>query len=263
MVGVKTFSAQDDFHFIYSVFQLFLLIIISLFYTLSLYWSKLSKFRCFYLFFSKDSVILDINMTYNQLYKTKNVWGDKPNDLLFKVYNKVEAGSRFLDLGCGQGRDSLFMLREGFQVTAVDSSLKGLESIKNEVAASELPQDRISLFCEDIVDFTIKENDYTIINIFNALQFLLKTDAIELIHKSKKALRDKGYIIIAGFMVDDPSYLKMSDKKCCFFEQQELKKIFSDFQIVFYEEKKVLDKGHQGSPEPHIHSVVKKSKIMF
>ncbi len=196
-------------------------------------------------------------MSYDQLYKTKNVWGDKPNDLLFKIYNKVDVGSKFLDLGCGQGRDSLFMLRAGFQVTAVDNSLKGIENIKKEIAVDDLFENKLKLFCENIASFTIEENSYAIINIFNSLQFLLKTEAIELIYKSKKSLQKHGYIIISGFMINDSFYLKAGNEKRCFFKKQELKEIFSDFKIVFYEEKDILDKGHPGSPEPHIHSVAK------
>lgn len=52
-------------------------------------------------------------MNYNKIYKNNsNVWGSKPNELLQKIYSQVDAGSEFLDLGCGQGRDSLFMFKE-------------------------------------------------------------------------------------------------------------------------------------------------------
>lgn len=39
-----------------------------------------------------------------------------------RFLNKLEAGSRVLDFGCGAGRDSRFFLHQGFVVEAVDGS---------------------------------------------------------------------------------------------------------------------------------------------
>ncbi|MDD5043114.1 MAG: methyltransferase domain-containing protein [Patescibacteria group bacterium] len=196
-------------------------------------------------------------MEYNQIYKNNNVWGRKPNELLKKIYNQLDTGSKFLDLGCGQGRDVLFMLREGFKVTAVDNSREGIKKIKESIRANNLPTDQINLFCDDIKNFNIQKNKYNIINAFNSLQFLPKKEALKIIERIKKNIKNKGYIIISGFTVDDPLYKKKTADKSCFFEPQELKNIFSDFNIIFYEEKSTTDEGHPGNPEPHTHDVVK------
>lgn len=196
-------------------------------------------------------------MRYNQIYKNNNVWGNKPNELLQRIYEQLGADSEFLDLGCGQGRDALFMLQKGFKVTAVDSSQEGIKKIKEFVRASNLPLPNISLFYEDIQTFNVAKGKYTIINAFNSLQFLSKKEALKLIDKIKKNIKNKGYIIISSFTVDDPLYKKTVSNSRCFFEPRELKKIFSKFSILFYDEKEMLDKGHSGSPAPHKHSVVK------
>ena len=98
---------------------------------------------------------------------------------------------------------------------------------------------------------------YTIINAFNSLQFLSKKETLHLIDRIKKGVKRKGYIIIAGFSVDDPLYKKTIVKNRCFFDLQELKKIFSNFNIIFYKEAIIKDKGHPGNPKPHTHGVVK------
>lgn len=197
-------------------------------------------------------------MKYNQIYKNnENVWGSKPNELLQKIYGLVDVGLEFLDLGCGQGRDALFMLQNGFKVTAVDNSKEGIKKIREFVRTNNYPLSNINLFCEDIRTFDIEEDKYAVINAYNSLQFLPKKDALELIHKIKNAIKNKGYITISGFTVEDALYQKTSNDNHCFFEPQELKKIFSDFGIILYEEKTITDKGHQGKPEPHTHSVVK------
>jgi cyclopropane fatty-acyl-phospholipid synthase-like methyltransferase len=42
---------------------------------------------------------------------------------------KKEGKKEILELGCGQGRDTIFFLQNGFQVYALDYSEKGLEAI--------------------------------------------------------------------------------------------------------------------------------------
>ncbi len=59
--------------------------------------------------------LINLNMSYNNLYQQdKNVWEQNPNKLLKLIWQKVKPGV-FLDLGSGQGRDALFMARQGFR----------------------------------------------------------------------------------------------------------------------------------------------------
>lgn len=196
-------------------------------------------------------------MGYNQIYQNNNIWGKQPNELLQKIYNQLNAGANFLDLGCGQGRDSLFMLQKGFKVDAVDNVQEGINKIQNFIQINSLPVDNINLFYSDIRNFNIAKNKYDIINAFNSLQFLPKKTALKIIEDIKYNIKNNGYVIISGFTVDDPLYKKINNDKRCFFESQELRKIFSDFNIIKYKEDIIKDKGHPGSPEPHQHGVVK------
>ncbi len=198
-----------------------------------------------------------LSMKYNQIYKNNNVWGEQPNELLQRIYSQLNISANFLDLGCGQGRDSLFMLKNGFKVDAIDNSREGINKIKEFVQSNNLPVANINLFCSDIRNFNILKNKYDIINAFNSLQFLPKKEALKIIINIKSDIKNNGYIIISGFTTDDPLYKKMNNGKRCFFELQELKNIFFDFHIIEYKEKIIEDKGHPGSPEPHQHGVVK------
>ena len=196
-------------------------------------------------------------MTYEQIYKQRTVWGSTPNELLLKIIDDLPAGSEFLDLGCGQGRDALYMVRQGFTVTAVDNSKEAIEQIEEYVEANNVSQKKIRLFCEDISTFKIQKNVFTIINAYNSLQFIPKIKSLDVIGRMKRSIQDEGFIIISAFTVKDPLYKKMGNDLRCFFEQDELKTMFSDFRILFYEEGTKEDKGHPGSPLPHTHDIVK------
>jgi tellurite methyltransferase len=178
-------------------------------------------------------------MNYNQIYKSENVWGENPNELLQSVFSQVPLGSEFLDLGCGQGRDVLFMLQNGFQVTGIDNAEEGLHKIEGVLKEDSKFQNSLKLLCADITTYEIKSDTYSIINAYNSLQFLPKNKAIEVIKNIKNALKKDGLAIISGFTTNDILYKKENENTRCFFNSQELRGLFSDCEIILYEEKEI------------------------
>jgi tellurite methyltransferase len=55
------------------------------------------------------------------------VWGREPSAFALRVKGFLRPGARVLDLGCGEGRDSVFFASLGCDVTGVDVSAAGLE----------------------------------------------------------------------------------------------------------------------------------------
>ncbi|MFA5127227.1 MAG: class I SAM-dependent methyltransferase [Patescibacteria group bacterium] len=196
-------------------------------------------------------------MSYNQIYKKRSVWGDEPNILLRQIFEKLTPKDKFLDLGCGQGRDVLFMLAKGFRVTGVDASPESINHIKNLVKINRLSTVNFELVCGDISSYIIKDDMFDIINAYNSLQFLSKKDAFRVLENIKNNIKKNGYIIISGFTIDDPLYKKIGNDKRCFFERGELKKIFSEADIILYNEEIINENGHAGNPEPHIHGITR------
>ena len=54
----------------------------------------------------------------------KNTLKIKLNDLYNKFLEYIPVGGRLLDLGCGSGRDTLYFLENGYDVTSLDGSQK-------------------------------------------------------------------------------------------------------------------------------------------
>jgi SAM-dependent methyltransferase len=53
---------------------------------------------------------------------------------------KIEGAVRILELGGGQGSDTLFVAREGFQVSVLDYSAEGIDTITNKAQSLGLSQ---------------------------------------------------------------------------------------------------------------------------
>ncbi len=64
---------------------------------------------------------------WNTRYEEKElVWSAEPNLFLPPIVDDLDAGSA-LDLACGEGRNSIWLTRRGWNVTGVDFSSAGIE----------------------------------------------------------------------------------------------------------------------------------------
>jgi 2-polyprenyl-3-methyl-5-hydroxy-6-metoxy-1,4-benzoquinol methylase len=76
---------------------------------------------------------------WNERYReSETVFGQEANRLLVETVAEFEPGSA-LDLGCGQGRNSLWLAEQGFAVTGLDLSPVAIEQARSR--ASELGLD--------------------------------------------------------------------------------------------------------------------------
>lgn len=67
---------------------------------------------------------------FEEAYSARSsVFGEVPTKCVEKVAAFLEKGSRIIDLGCGDGRDSLYLLANGFNVMAIDISPAAIKSL--------------------------------------------------------------------------------------------------------------------------------------
>ena len=92
---------------------------------------------------------------YDKYYKEVNYFGN-PYPELIKYMKQLPKGT-LIDLGAGQGRDSVPLSRMGFLVTSVDTSLVGLEQIK-------LEEPKIKILHKSFNDINVKEFDYILLD---------------------------------------------------------------------------------------------------
>lgn len=195
-------------------------------------------------------------MNYNETYlKSKNAWGNKPNEMLESIIGDIPQGSNILDLGSAQGKDSLYLASLGFNITAVEKSEIANSQFDNVIKENNIAN--IVTVCEDISSFEIESEKYFVINIQNVLHFLEKEKSLAVINSVKNALPKNGMVLISAFTTDNTSFEAKSTSIKSHFEKQELLKLFVDFEIIFYLETKLFDKGHGGHEKPHYHGMVK------
>ncbi len=79
-------------------------------------------------------------------------YGTAPNDFLREHVGDLPAGGRVLCIGEGEGRNAVFLAKQGFVVTAVDLSRVGMEKLQR-LAAQEHVQ--VTTVVANLADFAI------------------------------------------------------------------------------------------------------------
>ena len=99
---------------------------------------------------------------YDQRYDTADYyWGITPNNLCYEIMKLRPPVKplKVLDIGCGEGKDAVFMAKCGYAVTAFDVSEQGIEKAKR---LAEHNQVNVRFFKADILDYH-PEREYDVI----------------------------------------------------------------------------------------------------
>ena len=171
-----------------------------------------------------------------------------------KRYLDLLPGNEVLDLGIGQGRNSIPLVELGYNVTGVDYSTKCLEICKNNCS-------KLNLIQSDIRTFHIEKNKYDLISSRCVLHFFHKDDSYKIIKNIKENLKSNGLVYIFVFSLEDPKLIKhtnspnfevlennvlhhtLNDTYVSFFTKDEILDLFSDFKTISIAEEYCLDLG--------------------
>ena len=128
------------------------------------------------------------------------VYGKAPNQFLEENYNAIPKG-KVLSLAEGEGRNAVFLAKQGYSVTAVDASQVGLSKAKKLAEENGV---ELELIRGDLVDFDIGENKWDgIVSIFCPLPSALRKE----LHKKVVAgLKPKGVFLLEAYTPDQLKY---------------------------------------------------------
>lgn len=108
---------------------------------------------------------------YDEIYRSKGrFWGEQPTSLARRLLEILspEGSPRLLEIGCGEGRDSIFFVRNGYKVTAFDISYEGVR--KTQEWADKLNLS-IDIFQADLIEYQIQDQ-FDIIFSSGTLQYI-------------------------------------------------------------------------------------------
>lgn len=131
---------------------------------------------------------------YDKLYgDTPDALG-APTPLIVQAFAPfADRSLRVLDVGCGQGRDALFIARAGHWVTGVDLSPNGIRDLAAAAAAEGLP---VMTHVADIVTF-VPNDIFDVVLIDRTLHMLAQPDRTAVLARLLRLVTANGWVMIA------------------------------------------------------------------
>lgn len=150
--------------------------------------------------------INDDRLYWNSFYKKGNVRSE-PSKFANYILKFVKDGKKLLDLGCGNGRDSLFFASRNLQVVGIDNSEEVINMLR------EVNTKGNALFVCD--DFTMsstlyqQQYDYCYSRFtLHAINEKQQENLLKNVYNSLKVSSDSGYFFIEVRSVNDDLYEK-------------------------------------------------------
>lgn len=168
---------------------------------------------------------------------------DKPADYFTQKYgltathsevlnavNYIKSG-KVLDLGCGRGRNSLYLNLLGFDVTSVDHNPASIALINEIIEKEQLKNIRTDVY--DINQATI-EGEYDFIVSTVVMMFLNRERIPAIIENMQKSTKVGGYNLVVCAMDTEKYPCKMPFSFS--FKEGELKNYYQGWELIKYNE---------------------------
>lgn len=152
------------------------------------------------------------------------------SDVVDMVENYAVKPCKVLDLGCGQGRNSLFLADRGFDVTSYDLSPNMIESLLGIIAKEGIRNIHVEQY--DINHAEIK-GQYDLIMSTVVLMFVNRDNIPAIIKDMQNHTNTNGYNLIVSAMSTEA--YPFTDFPFTFSEG-ELQKYYQDWEIIHYNE---------------------------
>lgn len=202
---------------------------------------------------------------FDELYRrNEDYFSLEPVKLLKQCYHYLDKSGSVLDIGAGTGRNAIFLARQGFKVDAIEPSHIGADILRGIAEREGL---EININVSGFADFTPQSEPYSGILLLGLLQ-LLSWDEIGLLTQKINAWTSSNSLIfITAWTTIDPAYESKKaeletvgrnsfsnpdDTLTTFLEQNEILRLFKDFEVIHHHEGLGPWHSHSGGkPERH------------
>jgi SAM-dependent methyltransferase len=163
---------------------------------------------------------------FNNIYKTdKPGFATQPNALLMATVDQRKPG-RALDIGMGQGRNSVFLALKGWDVTGFDMSDEGIATASKNAERAGV---KLNALRENEEAFDYGTNQWDLV-LFMYEPFPITSAAY--VERLRKAMRPGGIIVIESFGEEE----EVKGRPATAIDPGRLLAAFKDFRMLHYQD---------------------------
>ena len=159
----------------------------------------------------------------------------------------AECKSPVLDLGCGGGNDTLYFIEKGKKVIACDQSMNAINNIQKNFP--EVLEAR----CFNMLDgFEFEDDSFEIVCADLCLHYFTEKDIHMILNEIRRILVPGGHLFVRvnsvkdvnhgagqGIEIENHLYRTEGGMFKRFFDEEDVRRLFSGFDILFCEEQKM------------------------
>lgn len=181
----------------------------------------------------------------------------RSDPFLEKAVTYLKNGKNLLDVGCGEGADSVYFAQKGYRVTAIDNNKIYLDRFRAFVKDHKLTT--ISIAHGDVINYQYRQNYYDVVNCLLVGCCMKRSEFERMLTALKRTVKSTGIIIMTlrnyldpeftdyvatESMIEPNTFRKREDcyKIKYYIEKNRLRDLFSDFEILYYYEGLLPDK---------------------
>ena len=154
---------------------------------------------------------------------------------------KLPPESTILDLGCGDGRNALFLLEHGMIVAAIDISQNAISKLQFKARAYG---NRIRTAVTDARNY-VPEHPFDLIIAHGILHLLPRPDWSRLIVRLKEKTKPAGFNVVAVFTDSLPPPVDLDPFMPGLFHEGELMAHYRDWNVELFQSY-ILEDEHSG-----------------
>jgi len=208
---------------------------------------------------SEEALLSAIAAGFDRAYSSqRSYFGTAPSSWLVRFLgHPADRGRRALDMGCGHGRNALYLASLGYTVTAVDVSEAAVRELESCADAEGLP---VRAVRADLQDCELGENAYDVIVAVTVLGLIERSVLAPLAARMERALRPGGLLLVEDFAEADPGFSgrprpsEFAHLAQHYFTSAALLRLFRPLDVISCHEFALTDATHG---RPHRHGLVR------
>ena len=163
-------------------------------------------------------------------------------------YNENLKGNTAIDLGCGAGNDTEFLVSKGFKVTAIDNN----EQVKNILESRNLNSENLNIIIDDFSKIDLPKTD--LVNSHFSMHYVKENFDSFMKNLLQNVINPKG-IFIGNFLGKEDDWKESNTT----VEKEKILEYFKDFNIFYFsEEKYYQDATSKKNKFWHVYTIIAK-----